>query len=381
MNATLRERLSPDRHICPTCLQTFDERTVQWTTRAGDPAKYARPTGRRFIGRLIDLLKPEAAMVDWSYWNGQGYIPHCPSNNKCELPTEIFDRPSYFIALVGQVGASKSHFLGSAVRALTASGLSELSVIAEIGGSSQETWRLVYAPLVDQGRVIERTQAKAGQEERPKPTLVRVENTRLGKRANLIFFDVSGEDLTGLATMNAVSKHIAIADMVFFFVPPAAIPAVRRRLGQDAGHQDIDAIKTMISAVHDTRKRGRKNVNAVELPVGVLVSKADQLCEDDLEDFSRLLDPIDLAGLSASPLLGRFASESREVQAYLEEQGAAGIVTQAAAKFTPAPTFMFVSATGCDEDGGVYPEYKPRRCLEAMLLALARLGLISEDDE
>jgi hypothetical protein len=304
-------------------------------------------------------------------WDARELQPHCPSAQHL-IPEELLANDSVLIGLVGMSGASKSHFLASGITALTSVNLSRFGVFAIISPSSVGQFADVYSgPLIDAHERIEFTQRTVEGEDR-RPIVVRFTNIARQKTWNLVFFDASGEDLKKRATMARFHRHLAIADGVLVFLPPAAVPGLRIRLGQQQALQDIHGTTAMITEF--LRMRDRRNTTA-----SVILAKADQLLA--LPDFPRgLLAPVDYESIDLGELITQLDHETTVVAHFLENNGAQAVTSSIAAAID---TFCLAaaSATGCDEVDGSYPAFHAMRCLEPILYLLYQHGLLSGANE
>jgi hypothetical protein len=279
------------------------------------------------------------------------------------LPADILDNESKLIGLVGATGASKSHFLASAIDALTKANLEAYGVYARISPNSVGDYLDIYGGLVRQHLRIEPTFRDSG----APPIVVNFRNTSQQRTWNLVFFDAPGEELMDRSSMAVHHKHLAIADAVLVFIPPDSVAELRQRLGQDDGVLDPHQTGAMVDELLRLR-RGKKTVAAM------LLCKADQL--RTLDDFPLdVLEPIEHENMFVSTLIERLKWESAEVAQFFENNGAYALTSVMADEFGDV-YFAAVSATGCEEQDDAYPDFSPRRCLEPVLFLINGMGLL-----
>jgi hypothetical protein len=190
------------------------------------------------------------------------------------LPEELWGGEVRVIGLVGTNLAGKTHFLASTFYAAC-----QLQGLAPYGFDDVQpdeatSIRLYeeYYPLFTDGRVLEKTQVHLAASARTQPLKIRMRGHG-GARRSILLHDIAGEVLRDPRARANDARYLRYASGIVFLIDPVGYPAMRQRLGIDAGplhfgqDQIVAGVLDMLGAA------------ARDLPVAFVVTKADLLAE------------------------------------------------------------------------------------------------------
>lgn len=300
----------------------------------------------------------------------------CPNSH--ELPPHAETRRTIVVGVVGGPGASKTHYLCSLLsRVIWSGALLSFGVTAsKLDDASDVRIREMYQHVFVDRQPLYLTR-RLGSDEAPEPLGVVLTNTVTGETANLLFFDLSGEQLQTQAEMTRYARYIAVADGLLFFVDASALQAFRPAGGAgrsggpvmppDAGFIDNAAQLRDYAWGEGYGRRHRTSV-------AVVLSKSDVLRGRDAL-AERFFMETNYDNVSLGELLYRIEQESELVGELLGTH-ASSIVANAFNRFGSRPAFYAVSATGGPVVNGKFPKVEPVRCLDPLVKILYDVGFI-----
>lgn len=354
----------------------FRPEQIGWRDRHGNeraaaptpPSGWRRFTVRGGAAAATGLADTAAQLAD-------GWHPCCPLGH--EIPPGMAERRTLVLALTGDSGSGKTHYLAALTPLLLAGALAPFDMMVEIAPGSIETYHDRYAPLSESRRRLAPTPPVAEGEIRT-PLMFLLHNLRTDTTTNLLVYDTAGDQLTGGAAQARSSRFLYGADGVFVLVPAGALrfPAAGPLQDKARTAGSIPRASTMMSQLaHGLREvpgRGRDSpLDAVS--VAVILSKADQLAGQD-----GLPPPAELPDVGGAAELRRIQRDSESMAEFLVSHGAANLVVQVAYSFVDT-TYHAMSATGCavDPDSGLFPRVDSQGCLDPFLSFLVRRGVIA----
>lgn len=271
------------------------------------------------------------------------------------------------IGLVGTANTGKSTLLSAMIRELDRVGLSRYGLSAEPLDRAlhRDFERERIEPLFGQGRTLSATRGAVQGVQ-----FVDAYRVQHGDDVRpVVFFDVGGESL--LLDTPEHTRFLHAVGALIFIADPRMIETTQEvdgTPGKDATFQ----------TVLDRITRVRRDQSLGPIPAAVVVAKAD---------MRRFDAPVErwLGRESAGPIdPDAVRAESRDVYAYLHQQGAAAWLYPVS-RCKPC-TLHFVSATGGSAQSGqgenahgyyYYPRgVRPRRVLEPLAAILAMTGFI-----
>jgi hypothetical protein len=292
---------------------------------------------------------------------------------KQPLPADIDDHDVVTVAVVGVNGASKTHYLASALT--EASHRQQLQMIGcEVFEPDEATGERFHqdfhAPLFRHRNALMATLPDEEVVRKPLGFRASFDN---GRSVLLLFHDVAGEVLRDRSQRAAAAPFVRRADAIIFLIDPrwlddriAAASTVSRfgeQPPEDPGFNQADLLTAIIRELGD-----RKDV----VPVAVTVAKSD-LLGIALQRQFRFLDPAPTeydAWTRDLPVVGQ------EVHQLLQELGGRALV--AAADRLPLVSYHAVAAVGSQPDGAnQVATVRPTRCLDPLAAVLLRIpGLV-----
>ncbi|HEU5376033.1 MAG TPA: hypothetical protein VFV38_11375 [Ktedonobacteraceae bacterium] len=379
LDAFYNSLFTEERRFCPRChvafypgecdiVATFPPHTRGEVLHIAKKGAWARKNPRPIAGD--DMLRLATRQ--------------CPMCNYY-LPRNIDTTPLINIAVVGDVGSGKSHYIASLIKQLQ-----EHRVVPD-----NEYFRLIsMTPLVEQryhqeylGKLfgahepIQRTRLLAPGE-MIDPLIYELTFRRSGdhwpKTVNLAIHDASGEHYTTQEHIVEFTRYVINANGLIYLADPVALREIRKALPQHVIHAaDIRSptatLNTIIKLIEEFRglPAGAK---LTDLPIAVTISKADLLkkLRPQGNPFSFLTNPRYQGGID--PLdLAKVQEEVREVL----NNYAGDLSLLQMTKTIEKKLFLAVSATGWSPDAsGLYPDVEPCRCLDPFLWILYQLELI-----
>lgn len=356
--------------ICPTCLEEVDPRTAPRYSPTFD-GYYYPPTRRRPSlpprlrqGRptLADQVREAELMMSLV----------CP--NEHVFPTDAETRRNIVIGVIGGVGASKTHYLCALLTRLYYGGaLWPFGITAsKLSDLSDERLRAMHQQVFLDGLPLRQT-PRLGSDIAPEPIGVVLHNTETEEVANLLFFDLAGEQLESLSEMVRYARYIAVADGLLFFVDSTGLPGL-----VDARHRSGSTAPADPSFIDDAARlrdqvwQGRRRPGHAS--ASVVLSKADALRGRDALHDSFFEDPDYEMRIPLPAHLKRIRAES-DVVGELLGAYARPIVANASESFR-ATTFHAVSATGGELVDGRFHDPKPVRCLDPLIWILHDVGFL-----
>lgn len=359
---------------CPHCHEEFfpgecniiakvPYKTKQLDINPGDVLK--RPSSLAWI---------HAEPLTGSLYTLTRAVRQCPNCDK-DWPPNIDTVKSYTIAIVGDSFSGKTHYIASCIRQLLkAPALQVIGCSAIIGQGQTDTIynNDYYAPVYIAKKKVGNT--IAGRITEP----LIYELVFPGKSVNLLFYDASGEDMMNPDQMVLYSNYILNASAIIFLADPMAMDSILQSIPDHIKAQQplrtispAQALNRIITTFKQKNRIGPKN--KVRTPIAITISKSDLL------DFTEKTTNLPLY-LRDNVLANRLDTNmfdviSGQVQNMLMRHGDS-VLLRTSQMFENV-SFFAVSATGwAADDQEEFRVIEPRRCLDPLLWALWRLGII-----
>lgn len=389
--------LPGEKTTCPYCFERF---------HVGDCRVIATKEHRDNQGNVLvspnQVLKevPTGIWRFFKYWIkpllgrgdniNAGARRECP-NCKRALPLSIEFLADKTIAIVGQSTAGKSHYTTSLIKELQSQSLrfvaGDGSRCTGLDQSVDEKFEVDYKKKVfDRNEMLDVTVRG----NRPEPLIFTVFLKQSKSRFNLMFYDVSGEDIRNEDTRNQLCQYIMNASAMIYLVDPMLcekIPShlperLRRPISQSTLPEHLFMNAIVQSILH---YQGKDNSAQITIPTVITFSKSDLLEYLSLKNENGdaivgshsifLREPNYRPGLQKADMEG----VSAEVEALFEEVDPQ--LHQASRGSFKNIRYAAVSATGCPVDKSdpkqpKFPFIKPTRCLDPLFWCLHSLGMI-----
>lgn len=379
LDAFYNSLFTEERRFCPRChiafypgecdiVATFPPHTRGEVLHIAKKGAWARKNPRPISGE--DMLRLATRQ--------------CPTCNYY-LPRNIDTTPLINIAVVGDVGSGKSHYIASLIKQLQ-----EHRVVPD-----NEYFRLIsMTPLVEQRYQQEYLGKLFGAHEPlPRTQLLtpgemidpliyeltfRRSVDHWPKTVNLAIHDAAGEHYTTPEHIVEFTRHVINANGLIYLADPVEMPDIRKSLPshliRSANMRSPTAtLNTIIKLIEEFRglPAGAK---LTDLPLAVTISKADLLkkLRPSGQPFSFLKNPTYQGGINLLDL----AKVEKEVLEVLNNYtGDRSLIPTV--QTIEKRHFLAVSATGWSPDAsGSYPDVEPCRCLDPFLWILYQLELI-----
>lgn len=371
-----------DRIKCPFCATplNFARLPVVATSNANDGKRTtAGSVIHRWVGRWPVIREPAAdatgvqrirrLMNDGSDLGPASDLPAYVCLRCCHpLPNELGTHEICIIAVVGTVGAGKSHFLAAMAREATRRqglapfGITEFAPDELSGGKYHINY---YRPIFRDKKALDATDRDADVQFDPLTFRVTAGHVNGSgphddgdfRQLLLMFHDVAGEVLTDRADRATLAPFVRRADGVIFLVDPAALEPVsewREQEGLAAVPDDFhqaDLLRACLNDIGADRLR--------EVPVAITLSKSDMVTRMLGRDFA-FSRP---ASTEPAKWLAERNYINTEVAALLRKLDATDIL--AVASVAPRVTFHAVAPIGSEPmPDNTIAEIRPLRVLD-----------------
>jgi hypothetical protein len=372
------------KHRCPFCAEEwYVGHCPIVSTRFGAAPTPMREAKSSFFARLwVPSLK------------GQKYtrafaLRQCPNPNcKNSLPLNFGHAETHTIAIIGDTESGKSHYIASCIDQLKKGHAWQVIGCTRIvgqGRTDQTYWDNYYNPVYGQLEQIEATQRASTQVREPLVYEVVFRKKGRFRRArivNLFFYDSAGGDIREQQRMVHFSHYILNASAIIFLVDPLIVPGIAGQLPdhlkRPSGAPGLEKTADVLNRIIQTFERGQGVAAGTTLytPIAITISKSDLLKFVMRYGQNPLFLNDAVYGNKLD--LRAFDTISKEVQDFLQRAGARELLTSVSSFANK--NFFAVSATGWPpDDEDKFPNIEPLRCLDPLLWAFWKLGLI--DDE
>ncbi len=340
--------------------------------------------------------------------DGPMYTEHraCRSCPRCQkfLPYGFEIDPSFNIALVGNNISGKTHYLAALLHQLKNGELAQGGdVYVNFTPLNKEAEQKFYEydqRLFKERKGLDNTprytqpihQNKVAMME---PLIFRLEIGYQEQRQpirnvmNLVFYDISGEDISKPNVMSQFLWPISEAQGIIYVADPLQMEnIVAGILAEQPSNQQAQNVQKILGGmlkVHEVldniiqvfmRYNKLSSRNSVTTPIAIMLSKSDVL--DTIAQKHHFQDAIFLKNGTyyGTTDPGDIATVNKDVQLLLRQFKEQRLI-HASLRFLHV-SFFATSATGCaPSDTGKYLEYKevkPRRCLDPLIWLLWKLS-------
>lgn len=384
---------------CPYCnLRFHPSDCAIYSSMRTDVVLRPAPTGefQQFFARFhtIKLDGPEYLQEDACH--------QCPRCKKL-LPYRFDVDKNFSIAIVGHGTSGKSHYIAALLYQLKSGEiLQEGNVHVRFAPMNKET-ELIFKDyqktLFTDHDALPGTipfSVRPGEQIVRKPLIFQltigytVQGQYINNVMNLIFYDISGEDITNQDNMKQFGWPILQSQAIIYLVDPLGMKPVLDKLDQllpadlqvkkskplIANRPTSQVILDNVMEIFD-RYTGRSPGEKVKTPVAVMVSKSD------------VLDPILRQN---APQNTRFLQDAvydgtvnewdmkivdQEVRDFLVNFGEQRLIS-ATQRFLNVSFFATSATGGPPDEHNKFKEVKPRRCLDPLFWVLWKLTTSSK---
>lgn len=317
----------------------------------------------------------------------------CPRCNKL-LPEREVDE-TLNIAIVGDTSSGKTHYIAVLIDQLKRgvimqAGNGSTRLISLNPGTDRKYHDVYYTPILQEknarpGGTLPGKFGPSGEPLQSDPLVYQltISDSRTGsaRAFNLLFYDISGEEIADPTLIVQFGEHILRADAIIYLADPVTMERVRRHLPR---HLQPDPASISARSAHEVLanimyryeqyQRIRPGEN-ISIPTAITLSKSDLLRYtipvSDQRNYL-IFQRIMYDG-KAHPK--EFARMHEEVEACLRAYDEQTIL-KISGRFSSV-NFFAASATGGPPDSnGKYIRIEPLHCLDPFLWILWKLGCI-----
>lgn len=310
----------------------------------------------------------------------------CPQCGEL-LPPNIENTSSVTIAIIGDTFSGKSHYIAAAVHQLKETFLQSsdrymrfVSLSHDVEEQYQQDY---FKPLFEMKQPLNQTKQAATPINKPliyELVMQTSAATDYVRRANMLIYDASGEDIANQDRLVQFKQYILHADAIIFLADPWSMPGIVNQLPYHlrpdpaaiTGRKSADVLNWVIQMFE--RSKGLSAGARLSLPIAITLSKSDLL------RFLPVPGGYHFRFLSNPPYNGTVNVQdlytvNDEVKAIIGHFGDRSLLS-ATARFDNVAYFA-TSATGWSPDAqGLYPSITPFRCLDPILWILWKLRIV-----
>jgi len=315
----------------------------------------------------------------------------CP---ECQgvLPYVIDDLSDITIAIIGAIGAGKSHFIALLIQRIIQLYKTFDWTLQALTEDTITTYKNnFYKPLFKDEITLEATKANETQ----KPLMYSLKFKKTRKRIMLVFFDAAGEHFNSEQSMHTLNRYIYNASGIICLMDPLQLPPIRKEvesLGiklpemkkgtEKTGTEEIlNRLNNIIRIGYSQKEKDLKDKN-IPIPLAIAFSKIDTLKTTDPNYTGRLLFDQESVIYQDSRYHGYLDKKELEtintlLHSWLTEANQTGILNQCG-DFSKHK-FFGVSALGAppQQNNSLSCPPRPLRVEDPFLWILAENGFIS----
>jgi hypothetical protein len=317
----------------------------------------------------------------------------CPQCKKPLPEEEIAETRN--IAIVGDTSSGKTHYIAVLIDQLLRGNLTQggymSSPFVSLNGETDKKYRNdYYVPVLQEKNARQRGTLPgefdlAGAPIPLEPLVYRLtlrnHQTGIAKSINLLFYDISGEDVADSARVVQFGEHILRADGIIYLADPVAMERIRQRL---PGHLQPDPASITGRTAHEVLSRLMRRLEnyqrisagaSIDVPTAIVISKSDLLRYAVPLSEQRNFIIFQPRIYDGRVYPQEFARIHQEVDTCLRFYGEQALL-QDSGQFS-RKNFFAISATGGPPDSnGLYIDINPLRCLDPFVWILWQLGYI-----
>lgn len=303
------------------------------------------------------------------------------------LPRSFGLAENHTIAIIGDSGSGKSHYIAACIDQLKKGHVWQVIGCTRIAGQGETDnnyWTKYYNPVYLDREQLDANQRATSTIREPliyELVFSRKSFLKPAKMVNLLFYDSAGMDIIDPSTMVHFNHYILNASAIIFLVDPQIVPGIAKKLpshlkppsGSELLHRTAEVLNRILQTFE--QGLGKNPGSTIQTPIAITVSKSDLLKFVTKNNQT----PYFLS----EPAFGNkietraFETINREVQDLLKDADERELLTSVGSFANK--NFFAVSATGWSPDTvGKFPTIEPLRCLDPLLWALWKLGLVDD---
>lgn len=333
------------------------------------------------LDRLRGYKPKEAKCPKCGAGSTRFVCPHC--NNW--LPTEMIEKGSDIISVIGGPASGKSNYIVALIHELQKYGYKlQLSQILPqlVGRNKSEYTRALFEKASESIFKYHTPVAKTAKTSHPIPWIFRLESHATGKAVYLVFYDTAGESFKDPEEIKRNAKYLEKSKAVIVVLDTLSIPYVKNILdSKKIVNQDIATPFT--ETMDALNNYATDNPHLYKRPFAFVMSKFDSIIsnqedlEFDIEPFKKNSSFIQTGKFS----LRQVDESSDMIRSYMENQWDTGqLGYDVVKKWGENARFFGVSALGAMTNVNLKidisdkAEVKPFRVMDPLIWALHKLG-------
>lgn len=349
------------------------------------PPKFGTPEYAKSRTWIEELSGPEFTI--------EMAVRHCPS---CSQPLfegiEMCDNLN--IAIIGDASSGKTHYIASLIDQLRRSALTQngkgLVQLRPRNKATSDTYKKVYYDPIIQRREAAGTTRPGRFDAQGNPLrieplvyqlIIQDNSSSASTMLNLLFYDISGEDLASNAALVQFGEHVLRADGIIYLADPMSMEHIFQQLPSEVkaavqvtGRKADEVLSTVMYRLEQYNRVRPDEI--ITIPIAITISKADVL-QYVIPDQARpnywlMYRP----AYDGKAHVDDIRHVDQEVRSILKRFGENALL-QMSNRFEHV-NFFAISATGHPPDSvGIYPRIEPHRCLDPFIWILWKLNHLS----
>jgi hypothetical protein len=365
---------------CPRCNKEFHISDCDIVSeRTGDVMKKA-PEGR--AAKILARMMTPDVLIGPKYTDmlATRVCPNC----QYHLPYNIDHVESRSLAIVGDIGSGKSHYIAALIRQLQDGEIGNPNQYSHFVCQTNEAKRKydeLLNTLFNDKQSLQPTQPfrDIGDVE-PLIYELGIQKTARHptRKFNIIFYDASGEDYSDQLRIVQFSRYVLRASAIIFLSDPFSMPMIKSRLPEHThpAFEPTSSLATfnIIMQLFARNKGLSAGSRLLSVPIAITLSKADLLNYLRPADNPYYFSSNPRDGYAGLLNLKDLEMIDKEVRQIIYEYGDRGLLS---ATKNMNVQFFATSATGnAPQVDGKYAAIEPQRCLDPVMWALHKLGII-----
>ncbi len=385
-----------NHHIrCPFCNAKFyPGYAAIYSDRQNNKGEHIllKPAPQDMLQRILARLRTET--LDGEVYAKEGARRECP-NPACRrlLPRHFEDTPSLTIAVIGDTVSGKTHFITTLLRQLkSGEAVQQGNVLFRfrpLTDATTDWYKKNERQLFTERKELPLTQ-RHSQLDASKPVIWEpiIFSLEIGYRlnigfrrsvVNLVFYDVSGEDIVRERELRFYGWPILGAQGIIHIADPLSMPNILKHKDLRPGPQVEKAIaqfpyrRKSAEILSDVMNifmqfNNTRQQQTVDTPVAIMLSKSDLLDSIVQQPLRFLQYPM----YDGTVNINEMNVIDNEVKYLLHAFGEDELYRQS--QVFSKVKFFATSTTGCAlEADETFPQVKPRRCLDPFFWLLWEL--------
>ncbi len=296
------------------------------------------------------------------------------------------------IAIIGDSSSGKTHYIASLIDQLRRSALTQngkgLVQLRPRNKATSDNYKKIYYDPIFQNREIALLTRPGRFDAQGNPTrieplvyqlIIQDNSSSAGSMLNLLFYDISGEDLANNTGLVQFGEHVLRADGIIYLADPMAMDHIYQQLPQEARSPQVSTrrVEEVLSTVMyrlEQYNRVRPD-ESISIPTAIAISKADVLQHIIPDTVRPNYWLMYRQAYDGKAHVDDIKHVDQEVRSILKRYGENALL-QMSNRFEHV-NFFAISATGHPPDStNTYPRIEPHRCLDPFIWILWKLNYL-----